>query len=144
MYLKIFLYTLAVVEYCDSPVKVDEFKKNSKARILSGYTKSVESSLSAIHGIEFFGEYIIRIPASTVLKILKKNFGVLENTLGFKYLIKIKTGKDINIYAWMIFRLHNGSGRKYMNGEMDWNLVLQDRIKYWKYRMYYKFHSKSK
>lgn len=99
MYLKIFLYTSAVVEYCDSPVKVDEFKKNSKARIQSGYTKSVESSLSAIHGIEFFGEYIIRIPASTVLKILKKNFGVLENTLGFKYLMKIKTGKDINIYA---------------------------------------------
>lgn len=59
----------------------------------------MESSLSAIHGIEFFGEYIIRIPASTVLKILKKNFGVLENTLGFKYLMKIKTGKDINIYA---------------------------------------------
>lgn len=68
-----------------SQVRAEAFKKNSKAKILSGYTKSVDSSLSAIHDIAFFGEYLIRTKTAAVFNNLEKNFGELENTLGFVY-----------------------------------------------------------
>lgn len=68
-----------------SPVRAEAFKENSKAKILSGYTKTVDSSLSAIHDIALFGEYLIRTKTSAVFNNLQKNFGGLQETLGFKY-----------------------------------------------------------
>lgn len=68
-----------------SSAKAENFKENSKAKILSGYTNSVDSSLSAIHDIAFFGEYLIRQKTTAIFNNLEKNFGVLEATLGFKY-----------------------------------------------------------
>lgn len=68
-----------------SSVRAEAFKATSKARILSGYTKSVDSSLSAIHDIAYFGEFLIRAKISAVFNNLEKNFGGLEDTLGFKF-----------------------------------------------------------
>lgn len=68
-----------------SPVKAEAFKKISKARILSGYTKSVNSSLSALHDIAYFGEYLTRTKTTAIFNNLEKNFEGLENTLGFVY-----------------------------------------------------------
>lgn len=68
-----------------SPVKAEAFKENSRARILSGYTKSVNSSLSALHDIAYFGEYLTRTKTTAIFNNLKKNFEGLENTLGFVY-----------------------------------------------------------
>lgn len=68
-----------------SPSRAEAFKENSKASILSGYTKSVDSSLSAIHDIAYFGEYLIRTRINSIFNNIKKNFEGLEKTLGFIY-----------------------------------------------------------
>lgn len=68
-----------------SPSKAEIFKSKSRAKILSGYTKTVDTSLSAIHDIAFFGEYLTKIRSSSVFNNLEKNFGGLEKKLGFIY-----------------------------------------------------------
>lgn len=68
-----------------STLKAEAFKANSKAKILSGYTKSVDSSLSAIHDIALFGEYLTKVRSGTIFNSLEKNFRGLEDTLGFIY-----------------------------------------------------------
>lgn len=68
-----------------SSIRAESFKVNSKARILSGYTKTVDGSLSAIHDIAYFGEYLTKTRTTAVFNNLEKNFSGLEDTLGFKY-----------------------------------------------------------
>lgn len=63
---------------------IKDFKERSHAKIVSGYTTSVDSALSAIHDIALFGEYIKRTRLNTIENHLKKNFGGLEESLGFK------------------------------------------------------------
>lgn len=61
-----------------------DFKERSHAKIVSGYTTSVDSALSAIHDIALFGEYIRGTRFTTIENHLRKNFGGLEEALGFK------------------------------------------------------------
>ena len=61
-----------------------QFKKDTGAKILTGYTKSVDSYLSAIHDVALIGELIKRKQTATVFKYLKENHEGLEQKLGFK------------------------------------------------------------
>lgn len=61
-----------------------QFKKDTGAKILTGYTKSVDSYLSAIHDVALIGELIKRKQTATVFKFLKENYEGLEQKLGFK------------------------------------------------------------
>lgn len=66
-----------------SSVVAISFKEKSSTKLLSGYTMSVDGTLSAIHDIALFGEYLKRIRMSAVINNMDKNFGELEKTLGF-------------------------------------------------------------
>lgn len=59
------------------------FKEKTGAKLLSGYSKSVDGALSAVHDIALFGEYLQRVRLSCIAKNMEKNFGELEKTLGF-------------------------------------------------------------
>lgn len=62
----------------------ETFKDNSGAKIVSGYTKSVESDLSAIHDVAMFGEFLKHKSVSAVFRNLSKQYEGLEKNLGFK------------------------------------------------------------
>lgn len=64
---------------------IESFKNVSKAKVVSGYTKTVASDYSAIHDIALFNEYINRIKLPNIFKQLNLLYGGLEEILGFKY-----------------------------------------------------------
>lgn len=66
-----------------STAVAQSFKDKTGAKLLSGYTKSVDGELSAIHDIALLGEYLKRIHMAAVVNNMKKNFGEIEKTLGF-------------------------------------------------------------
>ena len=53
------------------------FKEKTGAKLLSGYSKSVDGALSAVHDIALFGEYLQRVRLSCIAKNMEKNFGEL-------------------------------------------------------------------
>lgn len=61
-----------------------DFKEQTGARIISGYTRSVDSDLAAIHDVAMFGEYLKRKQKTTAFKFLSRNYEGLEKTLGFR------------------------------------------------------------
>ncbi len=64
---------------------LDNFKKESGASVVSGYSKSVESDISAIHDIALFGQFLTRHQMPAVFKNLEKLYGGLSKELGFRY-----------------------------------------------------------
>ena len=67
-----------------SQVAIDKFKKESGAKSVSGYTKSVDSILSAIHDIALFRECLEKKQISTIFRQLKLMYGGLQEKLGFR------------------------------------------------------------
>ena len=63
-----------------------QFKKESGAKLLTRYTKSVDEDLSAIHDIALIGELLKRKQIAPMIKALKENYEGLEKKLGFKVL----------------------------------------------------------
>ena len=61
-----------------------EFKKETGAKILTGYTKSVDEDLAAIHDVALIGELLKRKQIAPLFKALKENYEGLEKKLGFK------------------------------------------------------------
>ena len=63
---------------------IERFKKQTKAKMVSGYTKSVDSNDSAIHDIALIGELLTKKQLPTLLDSMKKRYGGLEEQLGFR------------------------------------------------------------
>lgn len=66
--------------------KLEMFKAFSKATLVTGYTKQVDSTLSAIHDIALFKELIESKHLPKTFKRLTKMYTGLEELLGFRYL----------------------------------------------------------
>lgn len=62
-----------------------EFKKTSKAKSVSGYTKSVDSALSAIHDVALIDAFINKDQLPAVFRRMSQLYGKLEEKLGFRY-----------------------------------------------------------
>ncbi len=65
--------------------KLKEFKKISKAKSVSGYTKSVDSALSAIHDVALIDAFININQLPAVFRRMSKLYGNLEEQLGFRH-----------------------------------------------------------
>ena len=63
---------------------IAKFKKQTKAKMVSGYTKCVDSHDSAIHDIALIGELLTRKQIPALLSWMKKRYGGLEEALGFR------------------------------------------------------------
>lgn len=63
----------------------ENFKKQSHAKFVSGYTKSVDDDLSAIHDIALLGIYFRAKNKSTSFKKMDEYFHGLESKLGFNH-----------------------------------------------------------
>lgn len=63
---------------------IAKFKKQTKAKMVSGYTKCVDSNDSAIHDIALIGELLTKKQVPTLLSWMKKRYGGLEDALGFR------------------------------------------------------------
>jgi len=61
-----------------------QFKKDTGAKTLTGYTKSVATDLAAIHDVALIGGFIQRKQIASIFKALKENYEGLEKKLGFK------------------------------------------------------------
>lgn len=68
-----------------SPRKLTDFYENSQAKVVSGYTKSVDSYMSAVHDIALLGEYLSSSNVSALFKRMNHLYGGLEEKLGFRY-----------------------------------------------------------
>ena len=64
---------------------IERFKNESKAKIVSGYRKSVDTYLSAVHDIALIGAYIKYSQKPAIFKHMSQLYGELEEKLGFKY-----------------------------------------------------------
>ena len=64
--------------------EVDFFKEQTGAKVVSGYTKSVNSSLCAIHDMALIREFVTRKQIAPMFKCLKDLYGGLGDKLGFK------------------------------------------------------------
>lgn len=67
-----------------SEATINKFKKQSKAKMVSGYTRYVDSNDSAIHDIALIGELLRKKRLPTLLQSMEKRYGGLENQLGFR------------------------------------------------------------
>ncbi|NPD82140.1 hypothetical protein HPS57_09170 [Prevotella sp. PINT] len=66
------------------------FIEKTGARSVSGYTKSVNSSLCAIHDLGLIRELLTRKSLTPLFKNLRHLYSGLEKALGFKYVIRVK------------------------------------------------------
>lgn len=62
---------------------IRDFKYESEAFIVSGYTKSVEDSLAAINDVAFFSEYLKYSTTQTIFKNYDLLYAGLRDKLGF-------------------------------------------------------------
>lgn len=65
--------------------KLKDFKIYSKARSVSGYTKSVDSALSAIHDVALMDAFINKNQLPAVFRRMSQLYGNLEEQLGFRH-----------------------------------------------------------
>ena len=65
---------------------IENFKYDTGARVVTGYSKSVNSDLSALLDLALFGEYFTHKQIPTIFCNLERRFGGLVKELGFKLL----------------------------------------------------------
>lgn len=65
--------------------KLSKIHQDSNAKVLSGYTKQVDSYLSAIHDIALMGEYLSSSKIQAMFERMAKLYGGLEQKLGFRH-----------------------------------------------------------
>lgn len=63
---------------------IDNFKEESGAKSVSGYTKTVDSVLSAIHDIAFFRECQERNQIPSIFRQLERRYEGIQKELGFR------------------------------------------------------------
>ena len=63
---------------------IDQFKVDSGAKSVTGYTKSVDSVLSAIHDIALFKECLEKEQIPAIFRQLERMYGGLQEKLGFR------------------------------------------------------------
>jgi hypothetical protein len=63
----------------------ERFQEDSKALVVSGYSKSVNSYLSAVHDVALIGEYLDKKQKPAIFRRMEKRYAGLEQELGFKY-----------------------------------------------------------
>ena len=62
-----------------------KFKNETGAKTLTGYTKNVDTDLSAIHDVALISEIIKRTQIPPIFRFLKEKYEGLERKLGFVY-----------------------------------------------------------
>ena len=65
---------------------LDQFKSKTGAKVVTGYTKSVDTTLSAILDVALIGEFFTHKQIPSIFNNLEKRFGGLQKELGFKVL----------------------------------------------------------
>lgn len=65
--------------------KLKAFKNRSRAKSVSGYTKSVDSALSAIHDVALMDAFINKNQLPAVFRKMSQLYGNLEEQLGFRH-----------------------------------------------------------
>lgn len=63
---------------------VNEFKKETGAKLVSGYTKKVDTMLSCIHDLSLFDTFLSYKQVPTIRKRMETVYGGLSQKLGFK------------------------------------------------------------
>lgn len=63
---------------------INHFYEVSGAKMVSGFTKKVESDLCAIHDMAFIAEIINCKQVPTILNHMKNYYGGLQSKLGFR------------------------------------------------------------
>lgn len=65
--------------------KLKDFKNSSGAKSVSGYTKSVDSALSAIHDVALMDAFINKKQLPADFRRMSQLYGNLEEQLGFRH-----------------------------------------------------------
>ncbi len=63
---------------------VKDFKENTGAKLVSGYTKKVDTMLSCIHDLSLFDSYLSYKKVPSILRRMETVYGGLSKELGFK------------------------------------------------------------
>ena len=71
-----------------SQVKLDDFCSSSKAKMVTGFTKSVDPVLSAIHDAALINEILKCKHSATVIAHMSSLYDGLQQKLGFRYALK--------------------------------------------------------
>lgn len=71
-----------------SAPKIEEFCKNTGAKMVSGFTKDVDSNLCAIHDLALISETISCKQIPTIINHMVNLYGGLQKKLGFRYAIQ--------------------------------------------------------
>ncbi len=63
---------------------VNEFKKETGAKLVSGYTKEVNTMRSCIHDLSLFDTFLSYKQVPAIIKRMENVYGGLSKELGFK------------------------------------------------------------
>ena len=63
---------------------VNEFKRNTGAKLVSGYTKKVDTMLSCIHDLSLFDTFLSYKQVPAIKRRMETVYGGLSEELGFK------------------------------------------------------------
>lgn len=66
---------------------VEEFRLNTRAKFVSGFTKSVPCDLCAIHDAAFISEILTCKQMPTIINHMDKYYGGLQKKLGFRFVM---------------------------------------------------------
>lgn len=73
--------------HCSESI-IEEFCNSTGARMVSGFTKKVDSDLCAIHDLALIAETISYKQISTIIKHMNNLYGGLQKKLGFRYALQ--------------------------------------------------------
>lgn len=65
--------------------KIEDFSRNTGAKMVSGFTKKVDPALCAIHDMAFIAETINCKQVTSIISHMDKLYGGLQDKLGFRY-----------------------------------------------------------
>ena len=68
-----------------SQTRIEDFCRNTGAKMVSGFTKKVDCALCAIHDMAFIAETINCKQVPSVISHMDKLYGGLQDKLGFRY-----------------------------------------------------------
>lgn len=68
-----------------SPYKLEDFCEHTGAKMVSGFTTSVDCALCAIHDAAFISEIMTCKRVTTIINHMDKLYGGLQKKLGFRY-----------------------------------------------------------
>lgn len=64
---------------------INQFAKESGAKLVTGYTKSVDSDLSAIHDVALISQELSHTQLPAIIRNMEKLYSGIEGKLGFRH-----------------------------------------------------------